>query len=76
METGRTHQIRVHMQHIGHPVVGDALYGRKREPFPLAGQALHAAVLGFVHPRTGCYQEFTAPLPPEMEEAVAYYRKN
>jgi len=76
LETGRTHQIRVHMQHIGHPVVGDTLYGRKREPFPLYGQALHAAVLGFVHPRTGSYQEFTAPLPPEMEAAIAFYRKN
>lgn len=76
LETGRTHQIRVHMQHIGHPLVGDGLYGRKREQSPLAGQALHAAVLGFVHPRTGHYQEFTAPLPPEMEETIAYYRKN
>lgn len=76
LETGRTHQIRVHMQYIGHPLVGDPLYGRKREPFPLKGQALHAAVLGFAHPRTGRYQEFVAPLPPEMEEAIAYYRKN
>ncbi|NLW09634.1 MAG: RluA family pseudouridine synthase [Firmicutes bacterium] len=75
LETGRTHQIRVHMQYIGHPLVGDELYGRKGEESPLTGQALHAAVLGFLHPRTGRYQEFVAPLPPEMEAAIAYYRK-
>lgn len=77
LETGRTHQIRVHMQYIGHPVVGDPLYDKKkREPAPLEGQALHAATLGFIHPRTGQYLEFTAPLPPEMEAAIAACRKN
>lgn len=76
LETGRTHQIRVHMQYIGHPVVGDPLYDKKREPFLLNGQALHAATLGFIHPRTGQYREFTAPPPPEMKTAIEYYRKN
>jgi len=76
LETGRTHQIRVHMQYIGYPVVGDPLYGKKREPFLLTGQALHAATLGFIHPRTGQYREFNTPPPREMDEAIEYYRKN
>ncbi len=63
LETGRTHQIRVHMAHISHPVAGDAVYGPKKAPFALEGQTLHAMVLGFVHPSTGTYMEFTAPLP-------------
>ena len=63
LETGRTHQIRVHLSHIGHPVLGDAVYGPKKCPFHLDGQTLHAMVLGFLHPRTGEYVEFTAPLP-------------
>lgn len=63
LETGRTHQIRVHMAYIGHPVVGDPVYGVKKEKFHLQGQALHAKVLGFNHPRTGEYMEFEAPLP-------------
>ncbi len=62
LETGRTHQIRVHMAYIGHPVAGDAVYG-KREP-TLSGQCLHAGTLGFVHPVTGEYMEFNAPPPP------------
>ena len=61
LETGRTHQIRVHMKAIGHPVAGDTLYGARREVFP--GQCLHAKTVGFVHPRTGEYREFSAPLP-------------
>ena len=63
LETGRTHQIRVHMAHIGHPVLGDEVYGPKRCPFHLEGQTLHAMVLGFVHPSRQEYMEFTAPLP-------------
>ena len=63
LETGRTHQIRVHMAHIGHPVLGDEVYGPKRCPFHLEGQTLHAMVLGFVHPTRQEYMEFTAPLP-------------
>ena len=63
LETGRTHQIRVHLSHIGHPVLGDAVYGPKSCPFRLEGQTLHAMVLGFIHPSTQKYMEFTAPLP-------------
>jgi len=70
LETGRTHQIRVHMSHIGHSVVGDPLYGIKNQKFNLNGQALHAAVLGFMHPRTGEYMEFEAPIPKHMEKLL------
>ncbi len=63
LETGRTHQIRVHMASIGHPVLGDEVYGPKKCPFKLQGQTLHAGILGFVHPRTGAYMEFEAELP-------------
>lgn len=67
LETGRTHQIRVHMEHIGHPLLGDPVYGNRRSPFRLEGQTLHAMVLGFVHPRTGEYVETVAPLPVYFE---------
>ena len=67
LETGRTHQIRVHMTYIGHPLLGDTVYGKKKQPFGLAGQVLHARVLGFRHPSTGEYMEFEAPLPPYFE---------
>lgn len=63
LETGRTHQIRVHMAHIGHPLLGDRVYGPKNDPFHLNGQTLHAGVLGFLHPSTGRYVETKAPLP-------------
>ncbi|SDF39931.1 RluA family pseudouridine synthase [Sporolituus thermophilus] len=64
--TGRTHQIRVHMAYIGHPVVGDPVYGPERQRFAITGQALHAAELTFQHPITGERMNFTAPLPDDM----------
>lgn len=71
LETGRTHQIRVHLSSIGHPILGDPLYGPKKSPVPhLQGQVLHAMVLGFVHPRTGEYMEFTAPLPEYFKKLL------
>lgn len=73
LETGRTHQIRVHMKFIGHPLVGDPVYGRNKG-IKMQGQALHAAVLGFVHPTSGEYMEFTAPLPQDMEDVLASLR--
>ena len=63
LETGRTHQIRVHMSYIGHPLAGDEIYGIRRDPLRGCGQYLHAAVLGFTHPRTGERLLFEAPLP-------------
>ena len=63
LETGRTHQIRVHMAYLGHPIAGDPVYGPKKVITALAGQCLHARVIGFVHPRDGRYLEFESPLP-------------
>lgn len=75
LETGRTHQIRVHMTYIGHPLLGDPVYGPKKQPFQMEGQALHARVLGFLHPKTGEYLEFEAPLPPYFEALLERLRK-
>lgn len=76
LETGRTHQIRVHMAGIGHPLLGDTLYSSGRSPFKhLQGQTLHAQTIGFIHPRTGEYMEFSAPLP-EYFEKLLYLLKN
>jgi 23S rRNA pseudouridine1911/1915/1917 synthase len=76
LETGRTHQIRVHMQFIGHPLVGDPVYGPKRTLSGIEGQALHAQVLGFTHPRTGEYLEFSAPMPEDMLALVERLRQD
>ena len=67
LETGRTHQIRVHCASLGHPVAGDTVYGGAKNTHGLQGQCLHAAVIGFIHPRTGEYLEFSAPLPEWFE---------
>jgi 23S rRNA pseudouridine1911/1915/1917 synthase len=75
LETGRTHQIRVHMNYLGYPVVGDPLYGPKKCKFNLKGQVLHAAVIGFIHPRTGDYLEFEAPLPAYFQTLLDRLRK-
>lgn len=74
LETGRTHQIRVHMAHIGHPVLGDAVYGSGRQMLALPGQALHAVWLGLSHPATGESMEFNAPWPEYFREAVEAVR--
>jgi 23S rRNA pseudouridine1911/1915/1917 synthase len=76
LETGRTHQIRVHMASLGHPVIGDETYGRGRAepPVRLEGLALHAAGLGFVHPVTGKRMEFAASLPPRIERLLSHLR--
>ena len=70
LETGRTHQIRVHMAYIGHPLVGDPVYGYKKQKFKLQGQMLHAKVLGFIHPSTKEYMQFESPLPDYFTEII------
>ncbi|WP_028992372.1 RluA family pseudouridine synthase [Thermoanaerobacter thermocopriae] len=74
IKTGRTHQIRVHMAFIGHPVVGDPVYGFKKQKFKLKGQALHSRVLGFIHPTKGVYMEFEAPLPEYFKKLIEILR--
>jgi len=74
LETGRTHQIRVHMKYIGFPLAGDPKYG-PRKTIDIDGQALHAAVLGFKHPRTGEYMEFSSPIPKIMEDVLENLRR-
>lgn len=75
LETGRTHQIRVHMKSIGHPVLGDDVYGPLKCPFPeLQGQTLHAMTIGFIHPSEGNYLEISAPLPPYFVELLRKLR--
>ena len=75
LETGRTHQIRVHMAYLGHPVAGDPVYGPKKVLTFLQGQCLHAGRIGFVHPRTGEYLEFTAPLPAYFSDFLEKLRR-
>ncbi len=70
LETGRTHQIRVHMAYLGHPVAGDPIYGPKKNALHANGQVLHAQVLGFHHPRSGAYMEFTSPLPEYFQDLL------
>lgn len=76
LETGRTHQIRVHMASIKHPLLGDDVYGPKNCPFKLEGQMLHAGKLGFIHPSTGKYIEFESPLPEYFTRILNALRKN
>lgn len=70
LETGRTHQIRVHMASIGHPLLGDTLYGSGKNPYHLQGQTLHAMVIGFIHPSSGEYVEVEAPLPEYFQKLL------
>lgn len=75
LETGRTHQIRVHLNYIGHPVVNDPVYGHKKLIDDKFGQMLHAEKIGFVHPITKEYMEFTAPVPDKFNEILKIYRE-
>lgn len=75
LETGRTHQIRVHMASIHHPLLGDSVYGPQKCPYPLQGQTLHAKILGIIHPVTNEYMEFDAPLPEYFENLLRRMRQ-
>lgn len=70
LETGRTHQIRVHMAYIGNPILGDKTYGLKKQPFDLLGQVLHAKILGFIHPTKNVYMEFETEFPKYFQEVI------
>ena len=70
LETGRTHQIRVHMSSKNHPILGDNLYGPLKCPFSLEGQTLHAKVLGFIHPTTKEYMEFETEIPEDIQKLI------
>ena len=74
LETGRTHQIRVHMTSIGHPLLGAEVYGNAKCPFKLEGQTLHAMTIGFIHPSTNQYVEYEAPLPEYFERLLQILR--
>ncbi len=75
LETGRTHQIRVHMASINHPLLGDDIYGPSKCAYSLEGQTLHAKTLGFIHPTTNTYVEFEAPLPPYFNDLLSKLRQ-
>ena len=75
LETGRTHQIRVHLASLGHPVAGDMIYGVKNEKVPFTGQCLHARKIGFIHPTSGKYMEFVSPLPDYFEQFLTKLRR-
>lgn len=75
LETGRTHQIRVHMKYIGHPVVGDDVYGSKANKFNLKGQMLHSKTVGFIHPKTGDYMELDSELPDYFQKVLRIINK-
>jgi len=75
LETGRTHQIRVHMAYKKHPLLGDILYGPQKQPYGLSGQVLHAGLLGFIHPVSGKYMEFSVDLPDEFKLVLGKLRR-
>ena len=75
LETGRTHQIRVHMAYSGHPLLGENIYGSEKQPYKLMGQVLHAGLLGFVHPATGEYMEFRSEVPEYFEKLLEKFRE-
>ena len=74
LQTGRTHQIRVHTKSIAHPILGDKTYGLKKEEFSLTGQLLHAGEIGFIHPVSGENVSFSAPLPQDFSETLEKIR--
>ena len=76
LETGRTHQIRVHLAYIGKPVLGDPMYGCKNSKFKLKGQVLHASALGFIHPTEGKYVEFVSDLPEYFNKLLKLLKNN
>ena len=75
LRTGRTHQIRVHLAFIGYPIVGDQLYGHKKQELNISRQALHSHILGFVHPSTKKYMEFCVPLSKDIQEIIDYLER-